>query len=211
MGHSDRAGTDGSAKEVYPRSMSRFRLAAAPLLLIAYVLTASAVSAQVATLATPGPEDASAPPVEDLDGEEAILRFVGCLRENGIDLPDPQFGPEGVRFADPTALLRIDLRSSQFLDAIEACGDLLAALQPELDPAQQAEQVEQQLELAECYRREGVDVPDPDPVRGWTISLMRGEDGKLAFDPFSPAFLAASEVCLAEVGMEGIPGEVPGT
>jgi hypothetical protein len=91
---------------------------------------------------------------------------------------------------------------------MEACGELLAALQPDVDPELQAEQVEQQLAFAECMRREGVDFPDPDPVRGFDIGSMRGPDGGLAFDPFSRDFQAASGVCAAEIGAE-LPA--PGT
>ncbi|MGD8486485.1 MAG: hypothetical protein PVH07_07605 [Chloroflexota bacterium] len=184
--------------------MMRQRAAGAlPLVLALLLALPVAAGAQVATLATPGPDAATTPPpAEDVEGEEAILAFVACLRDNGLDLPDPQFGPEGPRFSDPSVLLRIDIRSSEFLDAMEACQDLLAALQPEIDPEQQAEQAEQQLALAECMRREGIDFPDPDPVRGFTLGMMRDEDGSLAIDPFSPEFQRASGVCLSEMGME---------
>lgn len=184
--------------------MKRRDLAAVPLLsLVLLLVLVTASAAQVATLATPDPgADSSAEPAEDADGEQAILDFVACLRDNGLDLPDPQFGPEGPRFSDPSILLRIDFRSSEFLDAMEACDTLLAALQPEVDPEQQAEQAEQQLAFAECMRREGVDFPDPDPIRGFTIGSMRGADGGLAIDPFSPEFQAASSICAAEIGVD---------
>ena len=185
------------------------RRSGAWLLAAALVLaTPSAAGAQVATLATPGPDAEPTPAAdESVDGEEAILGFVACLRDNGLDLPDPQFGPEGPRFSDPSILLRIDFRSSEFLDAMEACDSLLAALQPDVDPEQQAEQAEQQLAFAECMRREGVDFPDPDPIQGFTIGSMRGADGGLAIDPFSPEFQAASTVCAAEIGMNMQPGQ----
>lgn len=180
-----------------------------PLLLVSLLLlTSLGVAAQVATLRTPGPDAAaSQPPGEELDGEEAILAFVACLREHGIDVPDPQFGAEGGRFgADPDALAEIDFLSRDFLDAMEACQDLLQALQPEMNAEQQAEQNEQLLVFAECMRREGIDFPDPDPIRGLTIGSLRGEDGGLAIDPFSSEFQAASGVCSAEVGLQ-IPGD----
>jgi hypothetical protein len=175
------------------------------------LLLSHTTAAQVATLQTPGPDAESSPaPVEELEGEEAVLAFVSCLRDEGMDLPDPQFGADGVRFADPTVLLRIDFRSSEFLDAVEACDDLLASLQPEVDPQQQAEQTEQQLAFAECMRREGFDFPDPDPVRGYTIASVRGPDGELMFDPFDADFLRASSACQAEIGLDGPPG-APGS
>ncbi len=187
--------------------MKRTRSAATPLLVLLMLLSLGAAAhAQVATLRTPDPQAAaSEAPADEVDGEEAILGFVACLRDNGLDLPDPQFGPEGVRFADPSVMASIDFRSPEFLDAMEACGDLLAALQPEIDPAQQAEQTEQLLSFAECMRGEGIDFPDPDPVRGLTISSMRGPDGELVVDPFSPEFQRASTACAAELDLE-IPG-----
>jgi hypothetical protein len=178
-----------------------------PFLLTGMLLASSiGVAAQVATLRTPDPDAAaSAPPAEEVDGEEAILAFVGCLRDNGIDIPDPQFGAEGSRFANAAAFARIDFMSSDFLDAMESCQGFLEALQPDIDPAQQAEQNEQLLLFAECMRREGVDFPDPDPIRGLTIGSMRGEDGGLAIDPFSPEFQAASSTCTAQLSLD-IPG-----
>lgn len=88
---------------------------------------------------------------------------------------------------------------------MESCQGFLESLQPDIDPEQQVEQNEQLLVFAECMRREGIDVPDPDPIRGLTLSSLRGEDGGLAIDPFSPEFQAASGVCSAEVGL-ALPG-----
>ena len=161
-------------------------------------LLGSTVTAQVATLATPDPEaEATEAPMEDVDGEQAILDFVACLRDNGLDIPDPQFGPDGPSFADPSVVMDIDLGSDTFLDAMGACEEYLAALQPEVDPEQQAEQIEQQLMLAECMRREGIeDFPDPDPVSGFTIRDMT------AFDPFDLDFQSAFTTCAAEMGFD---------
>lgn len=179
--------------------MKRYRAAALPLLtLLLTMLLGSTALAQVATLATPDPEaESTQAPSEAIDDEQAILDLVACLRVNGLDIPDPQFGPEGPTFADPSVVMDIDLTSDTFIDAMDACEDYLAAVQPEIDPEQQAEQVEQQLVLAECIRREGIDnFPDPDPVAGFTFRDM-------AFiDPFDPDFQAAFTVCAAELGFD---------
>jgi hypothetical protein len=179
--------------------MMRRRTAASPLLsFLLILLLGGTAAAQVATLATPDPDAAaSEAPAEEIDGEQAILDFVACLRDNGLDIPDPQFGPDGPSFADPSVIMDIDLGSDTFLDAIDACGEYLAALQPEVDPEQQAEQVEQQLVLAECMRREGIDdFPDPDPVDGFTFRDMT------AIDPFDPGFQSAFTTCAAEMGFD---------
>lgn len=178
--------------------MKRRRVAALPLLtLFLTLLLSTTVTAQVATLATPDPQaEASSAPAEEVDDEQAVLDLVACLRENGLDIPDPQFGPDGPTFADPSVIMRIDLGSDTFIEAMDACDEYLAALQPEVDPEQQAEQIEQQLQLAECMRREGVeDFPDPDPVRGFTLGDMR-------FDPFAPDFQTAFVTCAAELDLE---------
>jgi hypothetical protein len=170
------------------------------VLSIALATLAAAVSAQgVATLRTPGPDAAeTAAPGQDLDEQEAVLAFAGCMRDNGIDFPDPQFGVGGAFSRD--GLGSIDFLSRDFLDAMEACEAFLSALQPELDPQQQAEQVEQQVAFAQCMRSRGVDFPDPDPARGFTFSSLRGDDGGLAFDPFSDEFLSASSRCIEAGG-----------
>lgn len=171
------------------------------LILVTLLLTSALASAQVATLRTPGPDaGASEAPSEELDGQEAVLQFAACMRHQGIDLPDPQFGPDGGTFGAPPE--GVDFLTSEFLDAMEACQSLLQSLQPGLDPEQQAEQNEQLIAFAECMRGEGVDFPDPDPVRGLTIGSFRGEDGSLTIDPFSSEFLAARSTCASLVGAE---------
>ena len=186
------------AEAHYPAAMKRHRPATLPLLtLLLILLLGTSAAAQVATLATPDAEAGASPaPAEDIDDEQAILDLVACLRENGLDIPDPQFGPEGPAFADPSVLASIDFGSDVFLDAMDACESYLEAVRPAVDPEQRAEQVEQQLVLAECMRREGMEeFPDPDPVRGFTLRDM-------TFDPFDSEFQAAFIVCAAELGFE---------
>ena len=185
----------------------RLSLVLPTLVLTMLVAATSGVAAQVATLRTPDPNAGpSASPVEEIDGQEAILQFAACLRDNGIDLPDPQFGADGGFFGGGGGELGgIDFMSRDFLAAMEACQHLLEALRPQVDAAQQAEQNEELLAFAECMRAEGIDFPDPDPIRGLTLGSMRGEDGGFAFDPFSPEFQEASTACVAKTGME-VPG-----
>jgi hypothetical protein len=162
----------------------------------------------VATLRTPDPEAEPTPaaPSEELDAQEGILAFAACMRDNGIDFPDPQFGVGGGFFGgggpggDGPA---IDFQSPLFQAAIEACGSFLQALQPDLDPEQQVEQRERQLALAECMRSNGIDFPDPDPNGGF--GFRRGAAGGLDFA--DPAFQDAFRACQEEIGGFGFgPG-----
>jgi hypothetical protein len=192
---------------MHVRSSAGRGIVSAALLVLPLAGTAAG---QVATLQTPGPDaEASEPPAEVVDGQEGILRFVACLREQGIDVPDPQFGLDGDLIGNAAAFAALDVMSPEFLDAVEACDDILAALQPELDPEELADRNQELLAFAECMRREGVDFPDPDPLRGLTVASFRGEDGRLTVDPFSPAFLDASSLCRTEVGLALLPSPSP--
>jgi hypothetical protein len=85
--------------------------------------------------------------------EEAMLEFAQCMREHGIDMPDPVNG-------------RIDLRTTpadekKLEQAQEACQDILEGVAPPLDEEQQAEMQEAMLAFARCMREHGIDMPDP--------------------------------------------------
>lgn len=189
-------------RSIHATSLTVLALAGALMLSLPILTSAQGV----ATLRTPGPDaEATAAPQQEADEQEAILGFAACMRDNGIDFPDPQFGVGGGFFGGGGGLPNVDFRSSEFLDAMESCESFLAALQPELDPEQQAEQVEQQVAFAQCMRERGLDFPDPDPVGGFDIGSLRGPDGRLAFDPFSVEFLAASSSCIAALDLD-VPG-----
>jgi hypothetical protein len=163
-------------------------------------------SAQVATLRTPDPDaEASAAPQDqaELSGQETILAFAACMRENGVDMDDPQFGVGGALFGGGDGDgPGFDPQSPTFQAAFESCGSLLAALQPDLDPAQQAEQAERQLALAECMRGHDIDFPDPDPDGGFGF---RAGAGGLDFQ--DPDFQDAFQACQQELGGFGFgPG-----
>ena len=161
----------------------------------------------MATLATPGPEAEPSPtPAAELDSQDAMLTFSACMRENGIDLPDPSFGA-GSFFASG-AMNEIDMMSLEFLGAFVSCQGYLAAAFPSVDPEEQAERNERAVDFAECMRENGIDWPDPDPVAGMTFASMIGEDGRPLFDPFDPVFQETSRAC-AEVTGANLPG-MPG-
>jgi hypothetical protein len=178
---------------------------------------ASGVGAQVASLATPEPApDASPSPAVATadDPQAALLAFAQCMRDHGIDMPDPQFSADGgamIRIGGPGTRPEIDPSSEVFQAAQEACGPLLEAVRPRLDPEQQAELLEQQLALAQCMRDRGIDgFPDPDIDADGRIRRFAGTGpDDLAFDPFSDAFQGAMETCTSELGIEGVFGAGP--
>lgn len=175
------------------------------------LLLATGGAAQVATLGDPEEgEPTPAPVAEELAGQEAMLAFVACLRDNGIDIDDPRFGLGGLSFGAAPAggELPFDPESPESQAAMEVCGSFLEAMLPEFDVEQEAEIATMLFELSVCMRDRGwADFPDlgggEDPM---AILRQLQESG---LDLQDPAFEADATACQAESGMDRLV--VPGT
>jgi hypothetical protein len=177
----------------------------APLALVVLVLAACTSVAGgdgVASLDDPAASPAAASaPAASVDPEQAMLDFARCMRENGVDMPDPGTDGSGrgfVRVGGPGE--EIDPETLQA--AQEACQHLMADIVGEGGPQLSEEQKDQMLEFAQCMREHGVDMPDPqfDDGNG-RFSARMGGDG---LDPTSPEFQDAQEACGEILG--GAPG-----
>jgi hypothetical protein len=90
--------------------------------------------------------------------ERAQLAYARCMREHGVDFPDPVNG----RFR-----FRADRADQQKVAAAQqACRHILQDAAPPVDEEQQAEEREAALAFARCMREHGVDVPDPQFQQG---------------------------------------------
>jgi hypothetical protein len=102
-----------------------------------------------------------------LSRDEGLEAYEACLSEQGVTIGEIRLDARGrPRMAE--ALSDVDLGDRAVLDALEACGGVLASgpLDLEADP-ELAELVRARLrEFAECVRRVGV-VDYPDPVSGF--------------------------------------------
>ena len=169
------------------------------LLVIAVLLTAlfgAAASAQVATLGSPAPEASAAPSTPPADGQEALLAWAGCMRENGVEMDDPRFGVDGGLIGGlgkDGKGTEADAPGEAYQLASEACSDLVSVFKAPLDAEQLADRADQQLAWAACMREEGIDIPDPEPDGTYT-----DYDWKL--DLKGNEYLAAEETCRAQVG-----------
>lgn len=120
-----------------------------------------------------------------LDPDERRLEFARCMRENGIEMPDP--GPDnegGVRFRLGEG---IDPKKAEA--AMEKCRQFLpnGGERPNLSPEDQ----EKLREYAKCMRENGVaEFPDPGADGG-----IRLNGDLLKIDPDDPKFKAAQEAC----------------
>ena len=135
---------------------------------------------------------------EEITFEEGVLDFAQCMREEGINFPDPTFDIDGNPQCDN---LEIE-NEEEFESAFENCEDILRNALPEqfdLDPEVEAALVDASLEFSQCMRDQGIDFPDPKP----------GEFGFFAFrdadiDFTSEAVQNAFEICQPENPLEDL-------
>ncbi|MFI0407625.1 hypothetical protein [Actinomadura sp. 3N508] len=90
-----------------------------------------------------------------LSPEDAQLKFAQCMRENGVDVPDPGGDQKSMRLGKGNDRKKLEA-------ALEKCRSWLKAggKMPDLkDPKTR----DQYVKFAQCMREHGVDVPDPGP------------------------------------------------
>jgi len=135
---------------------------------------------------------------EETTFEEGVLNFAQCMREEGINFPDPTFDIDGNPEFDN---LEIE-NEEEFESAFESCEDILRNALPEqfdLDPEVEAALVDASLEFSQCMRDQGIDFPDPKP----------GEFGFFAFrdadvDFSSEEVQEAFEICQPENPLDSL-------
>jgi len=136
---------------------------------------------------------ASASPAPRDDPQEALLAVAACMREHGVDMPDPEFTGDGglrMRLLGTVATLRED---PHFDAARAACTGALEGLTRDGDPARLVALQDQLLAYADCMREHGVDMPDP--ALGGT-----GPAALPVWDAADPAAQDAHEACGHLVG-----------
>lgn len=163
-----------------------------PLLLTALFLVAGcgaqAGTAGVASVSDTGAKPtASASPSTTADRAEQGRKFAQCMRDNGIDMPDPD--PDGG--GGFKALPGETIDKAKLTKAMEACKEFSPIKdRKDLNP----QQIEQLRAFAACMRENGVNMPDPDPNGG--LSSMA--DSGIKRD--QPAFKKALEACNDKMG-----------
>jgi hypothetical protein len=126
------------------------------------------------------------------DPQEAALKWARCMREHGVDVPDPEVGSGGRITVRPAPGARIDRGGEEFREAIRACGSLLGNARPQLTEEQREELQETMLAFAKCMREQAIDFPDPDFSGGGGVFRVGPGRG---FDPDDPDFRKAQEAC----------------
>jgi hypothetical protein len=128
------------------------------------------------------------------DSEEELIDWVECMRDEGVDVPDPQVDADGNLTLGPGlggggggGGGQVDPQALQ--DATEVCGEVpqsaFGGEQPD-----QTEIEDTLLEFAQCMRENGYDMPDPDFSGEGGLTSAFGD-----VDTNDPAFQEAAEAC----------------
>jgi hypothetical protein len=112
-----------------------------------------------------------------LDGDAQALVFAGCVRDNGVDMPDPGPGRQGL--VDAFRAVSGNYDRATLEKALSACQDLM----PQYPQEQEMHEGADMLALAECLREQGLDVSDN--------PFQDAHSGAIDVNEFS----AAMEVC----------------
>jgi hypothetical protein len=114
---------------------------------------------KVASLSDPPkPSDQQQASDKGGDSEQQMRDFTKCMREHGVDMPDPKTGPGG---GAAISIQGGPGDEEKVKAADEACRHLLpnGGVPPKLD----AKQLDEMRKQAKCLREHGVNMPDPDP------------------------------------------------
>jgi hypothetical protein len=167
------------------------------ILIVASACSTGASDQQVASIDT---EVTQAPDTATglVPGEDSVLAFTSCLRDEGLDVDDPAVDGEGNLVAPtPHAVAARTLDMAAVHSAFDVCRGLLDGLAFGLSTEELSEREDELLKFAVCMRENGYDMPDPDFSDG-------GHDGEGPFgdavDTGDPAFRAAAKSCEGIVG-----------
>jgi hypothetical protein len=133
--------------------------------------------------------------------QDAALEYAQCMREQGIDMPDPEFeGEGGVLQRGPESV-----DQDEFEAADEECHHVMEDVVPDgqtIDPERQAEMQDQLLEVAQCMRGKGHDMPDPEvDDQGRVTFGMGAQAGERGEGP-DEEFEQDMEDCQSDAGMD---------
>src|SRR5262245_51660390 len=138
-----------------------------------------------------GGGQASATTAPKADQEQQALQFTKCMREQGVNMADPTVDAKGnVRLQPP---MGGDQPSQAKLQkALDACRQYLQGLQQDFMGQDQTKFRDSLLKYAQCMRKNGYDLPDPNFSNQGASS---GGPFGGAIDQNAPAFKKADAVC----------------
>jgi hypothetical protein len=153
------------------------------------ILTTLAAAALLAACGDSGDDAAG-----KADPEQAALKFAKCMREHGVNMPDPQVSADGggtrVTFSQ-----KAGDNPRKLDDAQKACSKYMREAAPEISPEQQEKMRDAALKFARCMRANGIDVPDPTFNKDGGTLIRVGGKGPGKDPSQNPRFQEAEKEC----------------
>jgi hypothetical protein len=125
----------------------------------------------------------------DAKTKQAMLDFARCMRQHGINMPDPKFDQGGATVMQNGGK---NTTPEQQRAAEQACAKYQKQIKPpQMSEADQEKFKQAALKNARCMRQHGIDMPDP----------QFGENGEVRqritgnIKPTDPKFQAAQKAC----------------
>ena len=128
------------------------------------VLSLEGMDSTTTTIATP----------EERSWTDSELLLAQCIRDNNYELEDPKKPGDLRRILTPIFVEMNQEEREEFYSLIEKCADecdIPLDAREQATPEQQAELLDAELEIAQCIREKGLDVPDPTSENGLRDTL----------------------------------------
>jgi hypothetical protein len=130
----------------------------------------------------------------DAASKKAMLQFAQCMRDHGVNMPDPTFSEGGARVtmreekgADPQKQRDAEKACQKYQDQVKP---------PPMSEEQEKKMKEAALKNAQCMRDHGIDFPDPQFGEGGRMTQKIGPESGV--DPSSQKFQDAMKACQKE-------------
>lgn len=154
----------------------------------------------------------------DSEMQDAMLEYAQCMREHGVDMPDPEFSEDG-----GGVIMRQEAGSSggpggatggpgdaTWEAAQEACASIMEDARGSVtppSPEEIAEMQDQLVAMAECMRARGYDMPDPTVGGDGRVNIeMRGAPGEGGpSGAGDDQFQEDQQACNEQAGLENGP------
>jgi hypothetical protein len=128
----------------------------------------------------------------DAASKKAMLQFAQCMRDHGVNMPDPTFDSNGGgqvvmrgdKNADPEKMQTAEKACQKYQDQVKP---------PSVSPDQEKKMKEAALKNAQCMRDHGIDFPDPQFGEGGRMTQKIGPGSGI--DPNSQKFQDAMKAC----------------
>lgn len=146
-------------------------------------------------------DPASATTAPKADREQQALRFTRCMRERGVAMADPTVDAKGNVRLQPPPMGGDQSSQAKLEKARDACQQYLQGLQQDFMGQDQTQFRDSLLKYAQCMRKNGYDLPDPNFSNQGASS---GGPFGGAIDQNDPVFKKANAACRSNLpGMLG--------